>query len=331
MENENKAEVESFIKELPPVEFCCVYGSTLHPNNHDKSSMVDFILGVADPMQWHSDNLNLNRIHYASWMVHLGGAKLITEVAEGIGVGVHFNPFVTWNDRMFKYGIVRMHDLIRDVLTWDRFYLSGRLQKPVQILVDNLEIAEVNSVNLKAAVASALLLLPSQFTEEDLYAKICSLSYMGDLRMFFAEDKNKVKKIVQGQFDLFQSLYKPFLEEYEKKELLRFSSSGVQGNISQDCGLSAAHLHVSSLGSTIRSRMAMELGDNKMLDESGKVIHQVVINSREEAAKCMQKVLRRVVMVSSARQAVSGLLAVGGVNGTRYLANKIRKAWKSWS
>ncbi|XP_038711882.1 phosphatidate cytidylyltransferase, mitochondrial isoform X4 [Tripterygium wilfordii] len=232
---------------------------------------------------------------------------------------------------MFKYGIVRMHDLIRDVLTWDRFYLSGRLQKPVQILVDNLEIAEVNSVNLKAAVASALLLLPSQFTEEDLYAKICSLSYMGDLRMFFAEDKNKVKKIVQGQFDLFQSLYKPFLEEYEKKELLRFSSSGVQGNISQDCGLSAAHLHVSSLGSTIRSRMAMELGDNKMLDESGKVIHQVVINSREEAAKCMQKVLRRVVMVSSARQAVSGLLAVGGVNGTRYLANKIRKAWKSWS
>lgn len=29
--------------------------------------------------------------------------------------------------------------------------------------------------------------------QEDLYTKICSLSYMGDLRMFFAEDKNKVK------------------------------------------------------------------------------------------------------------------------------------------
>jgi hypothetical protein len=28
--------------------------------------------------------------------------------------------------------------------------------------------------------------------QEDLYAKICSLSYMGDLRMLFAEDKNKV-------------------------------------------------------------------------------------------------------------------------------------------
>lgn len=29
--------------------------------------------------------------------------------------------------------------------------------------------------------------------QEDLYAKICSLSYTGDLRMLFAEDKYKVK------------------------------------------------------------------------------------------------------------------------------------------
>lgn len=28
--------------------------------------------------------------------------------------------------------------------------------------------------------------------QEELYAKICSLSYMGDLRMLFAEDRNKV-------------------------------------------------------------------------------------------------------------------------------------------
>lgn len=30
--------------------------------------------------------------------------------------------------------------------------------------------------------------------QEDLYAKICSLSYMGDLRMLFAEDTNKVRE-----------------------------------------------------------------------------------------------------------------------------------------
>ncbi|CAI0546321.1 unnamed protein product [Linum tenue] len=166
MENEEKTELAGFLKTLPPVEFGCVYGSTLHPNNSDKSSMVDYILGVADPVKWHSEvNLKLNRSHYASWMVHLGGAKLITEVADGIGVGVHFNPFVTWNEKMLKYGVVRMHDLVEDVLNWQRFYISGRLQKPVRVLLDNLDVENLNAANLRAAVAAALLILPSKFNE----------------------------------------------------------------------------------------------------------------------------------------------------------------------
>ncbi|XP_062162406.1 uncharacterized protein LOC133869431 [Alnus glutinosa] len=326
----DKAELESFLNVLPPVDFCCVYGSALHPNNHDKSTMVDYILGVSDPEQWHSQNLKMNKRHYASWMAHLGGARLITQIADEIGVGVHFNPFVSWNDKMLKYGVVRMHDLVQDILNWERFYLSGRLQKPVRILVDNLDIENVNSSNLRAAISAALLLLPPKFTEEDLYAKICSLSYMGDLRMLFAEDRNKVKKIVQGQFDLFQSRYKSFLEEYEAKELLRLTSSGsCQTNISQDCGLSVARHLVNSLPPMVRSQMGMRLGEKKRLSDSGQVIHEVLIGSREEAAKCMQKVLRQKVMVSSARQAISGLLTVGGVNSVRYLTNKMCKAWKS--
>ena len=63
---------------------------------------------------------------------------------------------------------------------------------------------------------------------------------------------------------------------------------------------------------------------------SGQIIRDVGIGSREEAAKCLQGILRQRVRVSSARQAISGFLAVGGVNGTRYIANKISKAWKSW-
>lgn len=332
MEKEKKAELASLLKFLPPVEFCCVYGSALHPNNYNKSTMVDYILGVSDPMQWHSQNLKMNRDHYASSMVYLGGAKLITQVADEIGVGVHFNPFVSVNDEMFKYGVVRMHDLVEDVLNWETFYLSGRLQKPVQVLVDNLDIGNLNSVNLKGAISAALLLLPAKFTEAHLYAKICSLSYMGDLRMLFAEDRNKVKKIVQVQFDLFQTMYKPLLEEYGAKGLLRFSSSdGHQAIISQDCGLSVARSLVSSLPSKVRSQMGMKLGEKTKLSESGRVLREVVVGSREEAAECMRGVLRRKVMVSSARQAVSGLVAVGGVNAIRYLANKMEKAWKSWT
>ncbi|ONI11653.1 hypothetical protein PRUPE_4G118500 [Prunus persica] len=310
MENHDKAQLQSFLKTLPPVEFCCVYGSSLHPNNPGsaKSTMVDCILGVSNPQQWHSENLTLNNDHYAAWMVLLGGARL-----------------------MFKYGVVRMHDLVQDILNWERFYLSGRLQKPVHVLLDNLDVTNVNSVNLRAAMSAALLLLPSKFTEEELYAKICSLSYMGDLRMLFAEDRNKVKKIVQGQFELFRSMYKPFIEEYETKELLRRSISGnTQPIISQDGGLSAAQSLVSSLPPMVRSQMAMKLGEKKVLCDSGRVIQEIVIGSKDEAAKCMQTILQRKVMVSSARQAVSGLLAAGGITAMRYVGAKMSKAWKSW-
>ncbi|CAB4316506.1 unnamed protein product [Prunus armeniaca] len=254
--------------------------------------MVDCILGVSNPRQWHSEHLTLNNDHYSSWMVLLGGARLITDVADEIGVGMHFNPFVSWNDKMFKYGVVCMHDL-------------------VHVLLDNLDIENVNSVNLRAAMSAALLLLPSKFTEEELYAKICSLSYMGDLRMLFAEDRNKVKKLVQGQFELFRSMYKPFIEEYETKELLRRSLSGnTQPIISQDGGLLAARSLVSSLPQMVRSQMGMKLGEKKVLCDSVRVIQEIVIGSKDEAAKCMQTILQRKVMVSSARQAVSGLLAL---------------------
>ncbi|KAH9795449.1 CDP-diacylglycerol synthase [Citrus sinensis] len=253
MENDKKAELASFLKVIPPVEFCCVYGSSLHPNNKDKSAMVDYVLGVSDPQQWHSE---------------------ITQVADEIGVGVHFNPFVTWNDR-------------------------------VQILADNLDIGNANSVNLRSALSAALLLLPSKFTQ--------------------------VKKIVQGQFDLFKSMYNPLIQEYEAKEFLRFSSYGNhQANVSQDCGVSVTFSLVSSLPPTIKSEMGMKLGENKTVNESGRVVSEVIVRSRDKAAKCLQNVLRRKVMISSARQAVSGLLAAGGVNAARYLGKKMEKAWKSW-
>ncbi|KAI7746956.1 hypothetical protein M8C21_021171 [Ambrosia artemisiifolia] len=58
---------------------------------------------------------------------------------------------------------------------------------------------------------------------------------------------------------------------------------------------------------------------------------KLTIGSREEAATLMQKVLRRRVMISSARQAVAGFIAVGAVQGVKYLGKKMTKAWNSSS
>lgn len=61
----------------------------------------------------------------------------------------------------------------------------------------------------------------------------------------------------------------------------------------------------------------------------GRVRQQVVIGSKEQAAECMKRVVRRRVMFSSTRQAAAGLLTAGAVHGVRYVANKMCKAWKS--
>ncbi|XP_008787872.1 phosphatidate cytidylyltransferase, mitochondrial isoform X2 [Phoenix dactylifera] len=323
MEERKTAELAGPLELFPPVDFCCVYGSALLPNNNDKTSMVDYILGVADPIQWHSENLERNRHHYSKWMVRLG-PRAIIRVADGIGAGVHFNPFVEWRYKKIKYGVVQMHNLAMDVLTWDRFYLSGRLQKPVHVLIDNWDVQKVNLINLKMAISASLLLLPPEFTEEDLYAKICSLSYMGDMRMLFAEDKNKVKKIVEGSFNLFQSMYKPLIQEHVSDGLLSTSPHGKQAAFKQDFGLSATNSLFSSLPWIVQIRIS-----GKHESESGIMTPQIAVSSREVAAKCVRKALRSLVMVSSARQAVSGVLAAGGVNAARYLGKKISKAWKS--
>ncbi|KAI4378954.1 hypothetical protein MLD38_016369 [Melastoma candidum] len=330
MDDEKRKGFASFLKEVPPVDFCCVYGSTLHPNNQDEGSMVDYILGVSDPLKWHSENFKLNGDHYSMWIRYLGGAKMLTEIADEIGVGVHFNPFVSWNGKMIKYGVIRMNDLINDVLNWERLYLSGRLQKPVNVLLDNLDIENVNSANLRAAVSAALLLLPDCFSEEELYGKICQLSYTGDIRMLFAEDVNKVKKIVQGQFSLFRSMYMPFLEEYETKNILRCSScGGHQGHLSQDLDLSKTGVLVSSLPPGVRDQLGLKFGAKKRTVKIGQSFPNHTVGSREAVAKCMQSVLRRKVMVSSTRQAVSGFLVTGGLNAARYVATKMSKAWIS--
>ncbi|XP_074579412.1 uncharacterized protein LOC141835911 [Curcuma longa] len=318
------AELAGPLELLPPVDFCCAYGSSLLPNNTDKTSMVDYILGVADPVQWHAENLERNRHHYSKWMARLGPTA-VNWVADRIGVGVHFNPFVVWRDKNIKYGVVRMHDLAMDVLTWNRFYLSGRLQKPIHFIVDNWDIRKVNLLNLKAATSASLLLLPAKFSEEDLYATICGLSYKGDLRMLFAEDKNKVKNIIRGSFTLFQSMYKPILEEYASEGLLKIPLESHHDEFEQDCGSSATSNHLCSLPWAIQSQLSLK---HKMNAE-GIVKPCNIVASRELAASLVTNTLRRIVMVSSGRQAISGLIATGGVNAARYFSRKLSKAWKS--
>lgn len=42
MVGQDKAELGGLLEILPPVEFCCIYGSKLHPNNKDEVFSTSF-------------------------------------------------------------------------------------------------------------------------------------------------------------------------------------------------------------------------------------------------------------------------------------------------
>ena len=215
-----------------PIRYAFAYGSgvfpqsaassstsTLHPNPPEAitkvqkggQKMIDFIFGVSYTQHWHSLNLQEHRDHYSG----LGslGSYAVSKVQDSFGAGVYFNPYITVNGTLIKYGVVNLDTLCKDLSEWNTMYIAGRLQKPVKILRDNPSVRLANQVNLISAVRTALLLLPPDFTEQELYSTIAGISYMGDPRMHIGgDDPRKVANIVKHQLPYFRKLYSPLVD-----------------------------------------------------------------------------------------------------------------------
>lgn len=173
--------------------------------------MIDFIFGVSYSQHWHSLNLQQHRGHYSA----LGslGSYAVSRVQDAFGAGVYFNPYITVNGVLIKYGVVNLDTLCKDLSEWNTLYIAGRLQKPVKILRDNASVRLANQVNLISAVRTALLLLGPEFTEHDLYSTIAGISYMGDPRMSVGgDDPRKINNIVSNQLPNFRRLYAPLID-----------------------------------------------------------------------------------------------------------------------
>lgn len=139
----------------------------------------------------------------------------VSHVQDSFGAGVYFNPYITVNGTMIKYGVVNLDTLCTDLSEWSTLYLAGRLQKPVKILRDDPRVRLANQINLISAVRTALLTLPEKFTERQLYERVAGLSYMGDPRMIPSlggENPKKVSNIVGAQLPSFRQLYVPLIE-----------------------------------------------------------------------------------------------------------------------
>ncbi|XP_012284531.1 phosphatidate cytidylyltransferase, mitochondrial [Orussus abietinus] len=211
----------TILKSFPQnIKFCFAYGSGAMKQVTDPSTnMLDLIFVVRNSSQWHMENLRRNPSHY-SGLMRILGHKAVTKLQEHSGAGIYFNTLVkTAEGRTVKYGVVSEVSLVEDLLDWNFLYLAGRLHKPVEVLLEPDENSQLQTAlvqNLHSAIHATLLLLPEHFTEIDFYKVITGLSYNGDFRMIFGEDKDKVHNIVvpqdskdQTSSHCMQSGYKP--------------------------------------------------------------------------------------------------------------------------
>lgn len=179
------------------------------------AKIIDFIFGVSHTQHWHSLNLQQHPEHYSGLKNLPYSSAVVSWMQDRWGAGLYYNPYITVNGIMIKYGVVNLDTLARDLTDWDTLYLAGRLQKPVKILRDDPRIRLSNQVNLVSALRTALLMLPEKFSERQLYERITGLSYLGDPRMHSlvaSEAPSKVSNIVGAQLPGFRQLYVPLIE-----------------------------------------------------------------------------------------------------------------------
>lgn len=200
--------------------FCFAYGSGVkkqagYTEATIKETLIDLIFCVDDPLQWHTQNIAMNPSHY-SFMRFLG-PSVISKYQTNYGAKMYCNTLVPIDSNcMIKYGVITVNDLCDDLNHWTDLYVAGRLHKPVTPLIEpnTSHIHTAIENNLKSAIRVALVLLPTEFSYYDFFYEIAQMSYKGDFRMIFGENKDKVRNIVQPQLEEFVHLYQPHLEQF---------------------------------------------------------------------------------------------------------------------
>lgn len=213
-----------------PIKYAFAYGSGVFSQGQpvgQSEKAISLIFGVSYPDHWHSLNMRQHSDHYS--FVKSFGSDAVSWLQESTGAGVYFNAPVDMGDVKIKYGVVSMKSLLHDLHTWDSLFLAGRLHKPVKILRDEPRARLVNQSNLLSAVRTALLILPEEFSEAELYTTIASLSFMGDTKAAKRENLLKVERIVKNQFLSFRTLYSPLLDMLPNVTLVSSSHAQLEG------------------------------------------------------------------------------------------------------
>lgn len=318
--------LQEIVSKFPKgISLAFAYGSGVfkQEGNISPENMIDFVFVVDDSYRWHEENISLHSSHY-SFPKYFGTSAIVT-TQDSFGAGVYYNTLVPFSGRMIKYGVISMDNFKRDMHSWEWLYTSGRLHKPVQIIhrAQGSAVRTALNANLTSAVNAALLCLPEEFDEEELYMTISWLSYAGDFRMIIGEDKGKVKKIVHSSLQGFQDLYRPLLSKRSDLNLST-SSRTIQQNLSHENTFS---LLKALPGALLRRVVRYGTSDTEDKNESIEKLNNIA-QDRTKCARYLRQGVVSIVMTSSITQSTKGIVTAGFVKTLAYSSQKLKKMFR---
>lgn len=321
------------------ITFCFAYGSGVKKqlNSDDKQNMIDLIFAVKDPAAWHEENVRMNASHYSG--LKYFGHEFISRYQRNIGAKIYFNTLVRIDEYLIKYGVVATDDLVTDLLEWSHLYLAGRLHKPVEIVKKPLdtELDMALQLNLQSAVHAALLILPESFSEYEFYHTVSNLSYLGDFRMTFGENKNKVNNIVRAQMSGFRSLYKPFLtplHDYVDFPMLKVDEINLNNQMenviqhspvycAQDVSPLARLHHLNQLPRWPQKLLTRYWNKGHFRQDTEDVLRAIAYDP--DCGTIVSQRINQIVWTSSVSQSIKGILTAGIMKSIQYSSRKIKK------
>lgn len=294
-------DINSFINKRPEVVACYGYGSGIFKQigyTAKDKPQIDLIFVVDDLKEWHKKNIKLNKNDYS--MIGKAFFKSASLKKLKGTSGITYLSNIKENHKIYKYGTIEYNDLVDYLGSWKSFYMPGRFQKPTYVIKDNYTLTKMIQKNRENALYLSLYLQDKdEVTKKEVFNTLCSLSYIGDTRMKFAENPRKVLNIVEGSFNKLDSQYK-FDKKYVKVDSNKLIIN--RKNIDND---------INKLPNALYQYIKPYLKEDKEVIVAKIYEYFEIINKKE-----------------SLKQTVKGIFTNGVVRSVSYASKKIVKRFK---
>lgn len=201
------------------------------------------------------------------------------------------------------------------------------MHKPLRIIKDDARVRLTQQVNLTSAVRAALLTLPDQFSETQLFETIAAISYTGDPRMILpAENRGKVGNIVRKQGPQFKELYQRLVVGLPGTHWPTH-----QSEIQQDTSARARSFHLRKLPHNLLTRVQRrfaERGVSEELAREDENAYWMRLAADEEVLKrVVREEMSGIVRGPATVQTIKGIVTAGIGKSFKYGTAKIGKWW----